>query len=346
MGIRETLRLVQGANALNEAGRGSVGIRSPWTVGQLSTVVWSDILGSDELPITRAEAMSVPAIKRARDLVCTDIASMALKAYRKDAELGTQPAWLYRTNSQTSPQHRMAWTVDDLIFGGWSLWSVDRASSGQIGDGVRVPPSMWDFGEAGEVLVGGEPVPDGQAILIPGLHEGILNSSSRTVRGARTLESLWVARAKRPVPAVELHQTDQNTLEDDEIRDLVDDWSDALDAEGGAVAFTPYNIEVKPHGEGSSDLIVQGRNAAAIDGARSVGVPAALLDASNVNASLTYETVQGRNLEYIERSLKLYTLPIAARLSMDDATTRGTRVAFDTSTLTGPWQAAGAPTED
>lgn len=348
MGLRETLRLVQGANALAEtqSGGGRVGIRSPWTQGQLSKVVWSDILGSDELPVTRAEAMSVPAIKRARDMLCVDIARLALKAYRGAEELATQPAWLYRTNGRTSPQHRMLWTVDDLIFGGWSLWAVERGSGKAITDGMRIPPSYWDFGDDDEILIGGEPVDEDQVILFPGSHEGILNSSGRTVRGARKLEAIWVSRAARPIPAAELHQTNQTEMTQTEIDNLVDDWTEVLDDSEGGVAFTPWNIELKPHGEGSSDLIIQGRNAAAIDGARAVGVPAALVDASNVNSTLTYETMQGRNLEYIERSLSLYTTPIEAVLSMDNVTSRGTRIAFDTSTLSGPFQTTGTPTED
>jgi hypothetical protein len=348
VGFRETLRLVQGANALSEQpALGRIGIRSPWQAGQLSKVVWSDILGSDELPVTRAEAMSVPAIKRARDMVCADIASMQLKAYKGADEVATQPAWLYRSKGRTSPQHRMIWTVDDLIFGGWSLWAVERATGGAIVDGLRIPPALWSFGDDDEVIVGDEPVTEDEVILFPGLHEGILNSSGRTIRGARKLENIWATRAARPVPAAEAHQTNQAEMTQTEIDDLVDDISEVFeDAEGG-VFFTPWNVELKTHGgEGSSDLIIQGRNAAAIDGARSVGVPAALVDASNVNSTLTYETVQGRNLEYIERSLKIYTLPISAVLSMDNATPRGTRIAFDTSTLSGPFQTSGTPTED
>lgn len=345
MGIRETLRLVQGANALQEGGA-SVGIRSPWTVGQLSTVVWADILGSDELPVTRADAMSVPAIARARHLLCNNISSLPLKTYRREQEVANGPAWLYRTNGRTSPQHRLMWTVDDLIFGGWSLWAVERSGAGQITDAARVPPSMWDFGEDGVILIGGKEAGELDVILIPGYHEGILNFAGRTVRGARKLESLWANRAARPIPAVELHQTNQGEMTDDEVTDVLDAWTEALDDGEGAVGFTPWNIELKPHGEGSSDLIIQGRNAAAIDSARAVGVPAAMVDASNVNSTLTYETMQGRNLEYVEHSVSLYTNPIAARLSMDDVTARGTRIAFDTSSLTGTFAPAGAPTED
>lgn len=346
MGFKETLRLINGANALAETSAGQIGIRSPWQAGQLSKVIWSDILGSDEMPVTRAEAMSVPAIKRGRDMLCADIASLLLKAYRGADELPTQPPWLYRTSGRTSPQHRMIWTVDDLIFGGWSLWAVERTSGGAIADAMRVPPALWSFGDDDQILIGDQEVTEDQVILFPGLHEGILNSSGRTVRGARKLEAIWVSRAARPVPAVELHQTNQSEMGVDEINDLVDAVSDVMeDAEGGAM-FTPWNIDLKPHGEGSTDLIVQGRNAAAIDAARAVGVPAALVDASNVNSTLTYETLQGRNLEYIERSLKLYTLPIASRLSLDDVTPRGTRIAFDTSTLSGPFQTSGAPSED
>lgn len=328
---------------------GTRGIASPWATGTLTQIVVRDILGLDTVPVSRAEAMGIPAIAKARHRLCSDAARAPLVVMEGDAEVRDQStAWLQRTSLPGTPQHRMVWTVDDLVFYGWSLWAVQRDGDGAITAAARVPFEWWSFGEDGRVVINGQPVDDPeQLVLIPGFHEGIVNFAPRTIRGARELETQWAERAANPIPAVELHQETSDALEPEEIEELVESWRDALRDNGGAVAYTPRSLTVKTHGTAVTDLLIEGRNAAAIDAARIVGVPAAVLDASNVNSTLTYETLQGRNLEYTEHSLSLYTGPVEARLSLDDVVPPGRRVRADTSSLTvNPPIPTGAPTED
>lgn len=350
MGI---LQLVQSANALAErhAARGTVAIRSPWTTTDLSKVVWSDIFGAEFQPVTRAEAMALPAVARGRHLLVSTIAQLPLATYRAAEKVST-PGWLTRTNGPTSPAHRMAWTVDDLIFSGWSLWVVERATGGGITDAARCPAERWHLEDDGTILVADD---DGQdtevdpasVILIPGFHEGLMTYGARTIRSARDLELTWSGRAKNPIPAVELHQTTDDELTDLEIDDLIAAYVRARQDVNGSVTYTPSSVELRIHGAGgTNDLLIEGRNAAAIDVARMLGLPAAMIDASNVNASLTYETMQGRSLEFRDYSLALYTGAIAARLSMDDVTPRGTRIGFDATELVAPAPTPSGPTTE
>lgn len=324
------------------AGR-TVGIRSPWSTGELSRVVWSDVFGVAAMPVTRAEAMALPAVARGRHLLAGSIGQLPLRAYRGAELVDPQPAWLARTNGATSPQHRLVWTVDDLVFRGWSLWAVERGREG-LADAVRVPLERWRFDDGAVVVTNDAgvelPVDDDTVVLIPGFHEGILAYGSRTIRSAHALEAAWAGRARNPIPAVELHQTSEVQLTDDEIDAMLAEWRAARADPDGAVTYTPHDVELRVHGESSADLLVEGRNAAAIDCARMLGIPAAMLDASNVNASLTYETIAGRSLEFRDYSLSLYTAAIASRLSLDDVTPRGTRIAFDYT----EWTAANSPT--
>jgi hypothetical protein len=72
-----------------------------------------------------------------------------------------------------------------------------------------------------------------------------------------------------------------------------------------------------------------------------------VLDAVQVGASLTYETTQGRNQEWIDYGLQLYVDAVTSRLSMDDVVPQGVRSAFDLSSLTTPAAPATGPaTED
>lgn len=350
MGIRDLL-----STAAYAASAGMLApapqVKSPWSGTSLTTVVWADILGSELLPVTRAEAMSVPAIARARHKIVTRGGRLPLVHLAGDTPLpdDAQPAWLTNSTGST-PYARMLWTLDDLIFHGYSLWLLEREDGTDTYAGIidawRVPQEWWEFDQDSRgVLVNGSPVPAQDALLFVGPHEGVINFASRTIRGARKVEELWVERVHNPVPVGELHQTDTTPMDDDEIDDLLEDWASAVKQRGGAFGYTPHNIELKTHGEAGTELLVEGRNAAAIDGARVVGVPAALVDASNVNSTLTYETLQGRNLEFAE-DLAMYLDPIASRLSQDDVAAPGVRAAFDTSTLTGQWSPTGPATKD
>lgn len=359
--VSRALALVRSAEELesNVTSWAERGIRSPWAgPSSLSRVVALDIFGTQaEGELTRAECMSIPAIARARHKLVTAVARGVLRQLRgQELVTGDGPAWLSSTSGRTSPQHRLVWTVDDLIFGGWSLWAVTRETIGdptsRILDGSRAPFDSWQINsDTHEVeLWDGEqwiPVEDeSSVILIPGYHEGLLSYGTRTIRGAAHLEATAAAQAANPIPAVELHQTTDDEMTQQEIKDLVSDWTTAVTSNGGAVAYTPKSIEVKPHGQANVDLLIQGRNAAAIDAARMIGLPAATIDASNVNSTLTYETTEGRNLEYREDSVSLYADPIAARLSMDDVCPPGERVAFDFGDLTVPNPATTGPARE
>lgn len=352
MGFRDAFRLTQAAANLSPVLAGHspahrVGIRSPWSTTQLQTVVLADILGTDAIPPTRAEAMSVPAIAKARHLICSPLARMPLVAYQGAARVADQPAWLYRTNGQTAPQIRMLWTLDDLLFGGWSLWAVERDEDGDIADAARVPPELWTFGADGQVEVAGGGVDADSVVLFSGPFEGLLEAAPTTIRAGRRMEAAWQGRVESPIPAIELHQTTDDELDEDEVADLIEAWATARRDPHGAIAYTPYNIEAKAHGVASHELFVEGRNAIRLDVANLTGLPGELLDGSTATASLTYSTQEGTRNEFVDYSLGMWMMPVEARLSMDDCCPEGTRIAFDLSTFVQlPQTGLGPASED
>ncbi|WP_051425542.1 phage portal protein [Jiangella gansuensis] len=329
-------------------------LASPWSTSTLQTAVLADIFGKENLPVTREMCMSIPAVSKARALVAGKLARQPLKAYRGDAELParSQPSWLYRTNGDVPPQMRMLWTIDDLFFGGWSLWGVERGTArddqryGPILDAYRVPYEWWEFDPDGKILVNGGEVTEDSVILFAGPFEGLIEAAADTIRGARNLERAWAKRVNNPIPATELHQTTDDVMEDEEIDELVDTWIGMLN-KGGGVAYTPPSIDVRTHGETVLDLFIEGRNAVTLDVGRHTNVGAQMLDASMATSSLQYVTaVDGRN-SFIDDTLDYWAMPIEARLSMDDVVPRGQRIAFDLSHLTRlPQPSTGPATED
>lgn len=322
-------------------------ISSPWSTSQLQTVVWSDVFGTTPTLINRAEALTLPAVAKARSVLISLIADKPLRALRSEALATDQPTWLYRTDGQVSPWHRMVGTIDDLVFYGWSLWLVDRGASGQITRAIRVPFERWTIDGEGQILIDEKPVDEERIILIPGPSEGLLNYGTRTLRGAISLESAWIARAKNPIPALELHETQESGITPDEAQAVVQQWAKARSDPNGSVAFTPWNLEVKTHGEVDAAMFTEGRNFSKIDVANFFALPAALLDGSLSTATLTYSTQEGKRNEVLDYTLPYWVGGIEGRLSQDDVVPAGNRVRFDFSTLiNNPQTPTGAVVED
>jgi len=310
------------------------GIQSPWTTGQLQKLVWSDIFGLETQWITRAEALTIPAVFKARAVLLSIIADKVLYALRSGERVDPQPVWLAWTPGQLSPWQRMANTVDDLIFYGWSLWKRTNGSRGEILSAVRVPFEWWEFDAEGNVLLRDEageyqPVAPADVILIPGPSAGLLEYATRTLRGAARLETSWSNRAASPIPAIDLHETTMSGITPEEAQDVVNEWAAARQDPNGATAFTPYNIEARALGNVSADLFIEGRNATRIDVANFFNLPAQLLDGSLSTASLTYSTQEGRRNDVLDYGIPYWIRPIESRLSQDDVVPHGQSVGFD-----------------
>lgn len=327
---------------------------SPWAEPcGLPSIVYRDLYGDGSSTLSRGSAMRLGPIRRGRNFLVSTIGRLPLVSLgigetvpvREDyptldafaeafrAFQTSQPTWLYRSDDGASVQHRMAWTVDDLIFYPASLWSVSRSQS----DGFpltaqRVNFDRWTINADNRVEIDEQVKSDEEVILIPGLSSGILADGADILRDARSLAEIVRKRLKNPVPAINLQQVSGEDLNLTERAQLIKGWAEAREGEHGGVAYS--NRHIKPEemgGNMDAQLMLDARNASAVDQARLIGVTASRLDAAGVAASLKYETTTGRNQEAVDFDLALYTLPIEARLSLDDCVPRGRRVALDLS---------------
>jgi hypothetical protein len=319
----------------------------------LESIVLADLgIPTDSLPLTRAGAMRVPAMARARNLTCGTIAALPLVAMRADTPTDPQPYWAYGTDGQLgtlsldqrrvwgimpqTPYHRALWTTDDLLFHGECLWLVtDRLSTGFPSRLVRVPYDHWELDENGVIVdLDANPLPEADLVWIPGPNEGVLGFGAESLRMAYDLERNARDVALRPL-RLELHQTSAAEMTSTERQEAVAEVRAALATNDG-VLFTNNALELVEHRVDADALQLGARNASALDVARLANMPAMMLDATAQGASLEYQTMTGRNQQWLDYGLALYMDAIEARLSMDDIVPAGQRVAHDTTDWTAP----------
>jgi hypothetical protein len=352
------------------AGRGvgapPLSLGSPWAdSSHLAGIVWSDVFGASvPRPVTRAEAMAVPAYARARHVICHTVGRITVRSYRiGSAEPLTgpaAPAWVERTDGAVPWFHLKTWTADDLLWYGWSCW---RRNNGANPNGFplsvsRQPMGTWSLedGGTGRVLIdrgdGVHELVDQRTIcLIPGPHEGLLAFGQDAIRHASDLQRAAGRAAKHPAAHIVLQQTSGTPLPQDSadekvwtVRKLIRMWAQSRDGIDGGVAFLPENLKATEMGTFDRHLLVDGRNAAAVDAARHASLPADLLDAST-ETSMTYSNSRDNDRRALDYGVGAYMGAMSARWSQDDMTPHGTRNAFDTEEWLDQTVPGQAPSE-
>jgi hypothetical protein len=343
------------------------GFMFPWSSesSALQALVYKDIYGGDDAEVvTRDTAMRVAPVKRARAVIVGRLADLPLELgefvngeFVADA---TQPAWLTTTASlATTPWWRAAWTLDDLLFHGWSLWAIERDAVGNVIDADRIEQQRWRFnaesptgvqigvGTDAAVLVWHNVTDPRSVALFAGPDEGLLVTGRDAITGWRHMERAWVGRVRNPIPLIVIHEKEANGATEAEAKDAVSAFAKARTAPNGAVGYLSSKFALEVHGEAKADLFNEGRNAARIDIANHVNLPVSYLDGSTATASLTYVTQEGDRQGLVD-DLEYWIAPYEAALSKEPFTGDARKVIrVNRSNLTAaPNDAHGPETSD
>jgi hypothetical protein len=223
--------------------------------------------------------------------------------------------------------------VQDLIFSNASVWFVTRDEAGYVNDAVRVHPTRWSLDENGNVLIDSKPIDQNSIIFFSGLKpQGFLVAGRTSVRHAAALERTILNRAHTPEPMTIIAETQAQEAEPEEVDSLLEDTRNARQNDNGGIVYVPYGLEVKPYGsvDNASQMLIQARMAVRTDLANHLNLSAAMVDGLVGNSDVYSNALQSKS-ELLELSLKLFTEPIADRLSQDDVTPPGVKVSFDYS---------------
>jgi len=333
MGIRESLRLVKQAELLPSYQD---------VYAQLEPNVYGSTFGVASLNIpftwiTRDEAMTVPAVARARNIVAGTLASLPLELYNSRDEELAKPRWMRQPDPNSAYGTMMAWTIDDLIFNGSAYWQIievykedGRPSAFRYINSTRVTPEYNDNSTMVESYrVDNTRVPNnglGSLITFQALDEGVLKRGAATIKTAIALEQAAKRSADEPVPNGVLKNTGMD-LPEDQVMNLLARFKAARNTR--ATAYMTSNLEYQPMQFDNTQLqLVESRKAMQTMIAQMMNVPAYLLDAET-GGSLTYNNAEGQKRYLVDFSLRNIITVLENRLSMDDITITGQHVRFD-----------------
>ena len=288
---------------------------------------------------TRQEAMEVPAVARARSIICGTAASLPLHAYNK-----TTNAEIYGRTILEQPDPAlptavtMSWTFDDLLFHDVAYWQVLELSpeDGRPSRARRIDPIRVTFnteGLAGIIVDGfwvdGVQVPMqgvGSLIVFYGLGTGgILTRAGRTIKTALDLEKAVSRMAEEPAPAMYIKNSGVD-LPANQVSALLANWKAARMQR--STAYLSGNLEVQAFGFDATQMeLSANRMNTATEIARLMNIPAWYLNAESTSSTYSNTLQERRSL--IDLSLMPFLIAVEQRLSMDDITPMTQRVKFE-----------------
>jgi len=273
-------------------------------------------------PISRSEAMAVPALSRARNLIANTIACLPREVYRKMDEAHIPAPTIVDTPDTRMPASVVyAYTIEDLLFWGkayWQITEVDQFNKPTQAQWISTDRVFQKLDYTSKFVVGYQidsyEVPtEGVGSLIPfvGLDEGVLNRAGLTIRSALELEKASYRFAQEPTPTVVLKSS--LPLPKERVTALLDAWKASRNTRG--TAFLNDTVDMQSVGFNSAELqLVEARQHLVAEIARLTGIPEWYL---GVNSSgMTYSNVTSERRALIDFSLKPFITVIEQTLSM------------------------------
>jgi len=291
---------------------------------------------------TREEFMSIPTAARARNIICSSIASIGLEVIDRSTGMEIEEALprVIRTPDPRVPgSATYVWTLEDILLYGYGYWQITElfADTFRVRSVQRVSPTRVTIQtnslatEIEYYMVDGSPVPNsgiGSLVVFNGNDEGVLNRAGRTIRTGAELERAAAMYAREPIPSMVL-KSNGTALPADRIAKLLDSWATARRNRG--TAFLNADVTLETVGFDPEKLqLAAARSYIATEVARACGIPAYYVDAET-GSSMTYSNATTQRQTLLDFSLIPLMTSITERLSMPDFIPSTQEVKYDLS---------------
>jgi HK97 family phage portal protein len=301
-------------------------VQAGLTPVQIADSVYNILGGSTNT--TRALAMSVPSVARARGIICGTVGSLPLTTFNRITGEYVDP---HRVINQPDPRVAgfviYCWLAEDIwLYGagyGQVLEMYSATDGGRVRAWTRVSPDRvtvdTDFLNTtiNGYKVDGKSVPMqgvGSIIRFDGPDEGLLHRAGKTIQAAVYLENAAVNYAKEPAPSMVLKSNGTN-LTAERISSLLSAWKTARQSR--STAFLNADVELQQFGFDPKTMqLSEARQYVALELARACGIPAYFLSAEQT--SMTYSNAVNERRSLVDFSLRPILKAIEERLSLSD----------------------------
>jgi len=286
------------------------------------------------LRVSRKDAMSVPSIARARNLICGTVASIPLEYYNKrTGEVMAAPRWISQLAKNQPSFITLNWLVDSLLFYGVAYLRVTeryaedgRPSAFEWIANTRVTYTTDLEGiMITQYYVDIQPIDMNDIVTIQGLDEGVLERAGRTIQSAIDINKAASVASATPMSSGILKNTGAD-LPPAEVSGLLSAWKRSR--QNNSTAYLTSTLEFQSTQFSPKDMMYnEAIQNLSTEIARAMNVPAYYLSADQ-NTTMTYANVQDERKQFYALSIEPYIQEIQARLSMDDISTSGHEVRF------------------
>jgi HK97 family phage portal protein len=296
--------------------------------------------------VSRSQAMSVPAVKRGRDLIAGTLGTLPLKVIGPDNTVPTgnnaaSARALFEQPEEDIPRSiTLIRTFEDLLFEQVAWWKVTAYGwDSKPAKVVRLDPRSVTVGSdmrVYETLAGNSGMvqrwlPDEDLIRFDGPTDPLLVAGARAIRACLALDQAALKYSQGNQPLDWFTPTEGvDPADDDEIEDILSDWATARAA--GVTGYVPAALNYHTAGWDPQKLqLAEARDHAVLELSRLMGIDPEDLGVSTT--SRTYQNQQDRYQARIKDTLRQFVAAFEDRLSMADVTPRGYRARLDFSDL-------------
>ena len=284
--------------------------------------------------VSRHDAMTVPSVARARNLICGTVASIPLEYYNKrTGEVMAAPRWINQLSKSQPSFVTITWIVDSLMMYGVSYLRVveryqedSRPAAFEWIANTRVTFTTDLYGiHVTQYYIDANPIDMNDIVTIQGFDEGILDRGGRTIQAAIDVDRAAAVNSANPQPAGFLKNSGAD-LPASEVQGLIAAWKRAR--QNNSTAYLTSTLDYNPVSFSPKDMMYnEAVQNLSTQIARVCNVPAYYLSADQ-NTTMTYANVQDERKQFYALSIEPYIQAIQSRLSMDDISTAGHEVRF------------------
>lgn len=302
--------------------------------------------GSIAQRISRREALQVPAVLRARNLIAGTLGTKPVHVRDRQKQRQSPTQLFEQINPDVPNVVTFAETYEDLFFESIAWWRVlrfdqrgfpaaaehispDRVHVAGVG-GLPTVTGNTNYPIGGVVYIDGRPVQDREVIRFDSPNPPLLIHGARAIRTCLRLDRTASMYADEPLPLGYFtpREPGRTAEKKEQIEEYLDKWEEARRRRAWGYVGGAWDAKVLQFNAEQIQLADQ-RQHAVLEIARAAGVDPEDLGVSTT--SRTYQNAEQRRMDLLDFTLMAYASAVEQRLSMRDVLPAGfeAKVNFD-----------------